>query len=54
VIVAHGLDAKQSDQHQLAPIADAIDAASLRQSYPASTVLWPCPTPAGSAVRSSV
>ena len=27
VIVAYGLDAKQSDQHQLAPIADAIDAA---------------------------
>jgi IS5 family transposase len=26
VIVAHGLDAKQSDQHQLAPIADAIEA----------------------------
>ena len=24
VIVAHGLDAKQSDQHQLEPIADAI------------------------------
>ena len=26
VIVAHGLDAKQSDQHQLAPIVDAIEA----------------------------
>ena len=26
VIVAHGLDAKQSDQHQLAPMADAIHA----------------------------
>ena len=26
VIVAHGLDAKQSDQHQLAPMADAIEA----------------------------
>ena len=26
VIVADGLDAKQSDQHQLAPIADAIEA----------------------------
>ena len=26
VIVAHGLDARQSDQHQLAPIADAIEA----------------------------
>ncbi len=26
VIVAHGLDAKQSDQHQLTPIADAIEA----------------------------
>ena len=26
MIVAHGLDAKQSDQHQLAPIADAIEA----------------------------
>ena len=26
VIVAYGLDAKQSDQHQLAPIADAIEA----------------------------
>ena len=26
VIVAHGLDAKQSDQHQLEPIADAIQA----------------------------
>src|SRR6202007_773600 len=26
VIVAHGLDAKQSDQHQLAPITDAIEA----------------------------
>ena len=26
VIVAHGLDAKQTDQHQLAPIADAIEA----------------------------
>ena len=26
VIVAHGLDAKQSDQHQLAPMADAIAA----------------------------
>ena len=26
VIVAHGLDAKQSDQHQLTPIADAIQA----------------------------
>ncbi len=26
VIVAHGLDAKQSDQHQLAPMADAIRA----------------------------
>src|SRR6516165_10834781 len=26
VIVAHGLDAKQSDQHQLAPIAEAIEA----------------------------
>ena len=26
VIVAHGLDAKQSDQHHLAPIADAIEA----------------------------
>jgi transposase len=26
VIVAHALDAKQSDQHQLAPIADAIEA----------------------------
>jgi hypothetical protein len=26
VIVAHGLDARQSDQHQLAPIADAIKA----------------------------
>jgi Transposase DDE domain len=26
VIVTHGLDAKQSDQHQLAPIADAIEA----------------------------
>ena len=26
VIVAHGLDAKPSDQHQLAPIADAIQA----------------------------
>ena len=25
VIVAHGLDAKQSDQHQLAPMADAIE-----------------------------
>jgi transposase len=25
VIVAHGLDAKQSDQHQLAPIVDAIE-----------------------------
>ena len=26
VIVAHGLDAQQSDQHHLAPIADAIEA----------------------------
>jgi transposase len=26
VIVAHGLDARQSDQHQLAPITDAIEA----------------------------
>ena len=26
VIVAHGLDARQSDQHQLTPIADAIEA----------------------------
>jgi transposase len=26
VIVAHGLDAKQSDQHQLAPMTDAIEA----------------------------
>ena len=26
VIVAHGLDAKQSDQHQLTPITDAIEA----------------------------
>jgi hypothetical protein len=26
VIVAHGLDAKQSDQHQLAPLVDAIEA----------------------------
>ena len=26
VIVAHGLDAKQSDQHQMTPIADAIEA----------------------------
>ena len=26
VIVAHGLDAKQSDQHQLAPIVDAVEA----------------------------
>jgi Transposase DDE domain len=26
VILAHGLDAKQSDHHQLAPIADAIEA----------------------------
>ena len=26
VIVADGLDAKQSDQHQLAPMADAIEA----------------------------
>ena len=26
MIVAHSLDAKQSDQHQLAPIADAIEA----------------------------
>ena len=26
MIVAHGLDAKQSDQHQLAPIVDAIEA----------------------------
>ena len=26
MIVAHGLDAKQTDQHQLAPIADAIEA----------------------------
>ena len=26
MIVAHGLDAKQSDQHQLAPMADAIEA----------------------------
>ena len=26
VIVAHGLDEKQSDQHQLAPMADAIEA----------------------------
>ena len=26
MIVAHGLDARQSDQHQLAPIADAIEA----------------------------
>jgi hypothetical protein len=26
VIVAHGLDARQSDQHQLAPMADAIEA----------------------------
>ena len=26
VIVAHGLDAKQSDQHQLAPMADALEA----------------------------
>ena len=26
VIVAHGLDARQSDQHQLAPIVDAIEA----------------------------
>jgi hypothetical protein len=25
VIVAHGLDARQSDQHQLAPMADAIE-----------------------------
>ena len=30
VIVAHGLDAKHSDQHQLAPIADAIEATSSR------------------------
>ena len=30
-IVAHGLDAKQSDRHQLAPIADAIEAAFGRQ-----------------------
>ena len=26
VIVAHGLDARQSDQHQPGPIADAIEA----------------------------
>jgi len=26
VIVAHGLDARQSDQHQLTPIADAVEA----------------------------
>jgi hypothetical protein len=26
VIVAHGLDARQSDQHQLAPMGEAIEA----------------------------
>ena len=26
MIVAHGLDARQSDQHQLTPIADAVEA----------------------------
>ena len=45
VVVAHGLDAKQSDQHQLAPIVDGskpISAASRRSCRPTPAI---APTP---------
>ena len=46
VIVAHGLDAKQSDQHQLAPIADAIEAnlARSRRNCRRTRAIAPTPT----------
>ena len=46
VIVAHGLDAKQSDQHQLTPIADAIEAywARSRSNCRLTPSIAPTPT----------
>ena len=46
VIVAHGLDARQSDQHQLAPIADAIEAIWARspRSFRPTPATAPTPT----------